>query len=300
MRIRSMQGTGATASLTLFLTIALLGCVLSGRSVAESGNKFKDTFRFVVYGDTRDGHDIHRRLVALIMQQKPDLVIQTGDLVHRGNQEDLWKIYDDITSEMRAKIPVYPARGNHDVGGPGYEARMTQRFASGNKLYYSFNKQKSHFICLAVDENSEYDSKSVQYAWLVKDLEAAQKSAQNIFVFFHVPPYSIGSHGSDLAVRRELCPLFKQYGVRAVLNGHDHIYYRTVRDGILYIVSGGGGAALYEPDPKKGAIEGDVWKKLHHIVVCDVKGTTVTGTVLGESGETLDQFTYKPGSATSN
>ena len=249
-------------------------------------------YRFVVYGDTRDGHAIHRQLVALIMKQKPDFVIQTGDLVHRGSDDSLWKIYDDITGDMRRKLAVYPARGNHDVGGAGYEARVTTPFTSGNKLYHSLDKNGSHFIVLAVDEVSEYDPGSPQYRWLVKDLaDATARRPANIFVSFHVPPYSIGAHGSDLSVRKALCPLFTKYHVRAVFNGHDHIYYRTLRDNVWYLVSGGGGAPLYDPDPNKGAIEGDKWNKVHHIVVCDVDGSTVTVTALRPDGSTLDHFT---------
>lgn len=252
------------------------------------------TLKFMVYGDTRDGHDIHRRLVALMMKEKPDFIIQTGDLVRRGNQNDLWKIYDDITGDMRKAIPVYPSRGNHDVGGTGYEERVTAPFTSGNKLYYSFNKGNSHFIALAIDENTDYKPTSPQYKWLEKDLADAHKKARHIFVFFHVPPYSIGSHGSDLDVREAMCPLFEKYGVQVVLNGHDHLYYRTRRNGISYIVSGGGGAALYYPDPAKGAIEGDKWERVHHYVRCEIKGDTVTMAAIREDGTEIEHLTLVP------
>jgi len=282
------------------LHLILMGCALSRCAViahAAEHHKYSpnsadlSTLHFVVYGDTRDGHDIHRKLVALILKQTPDLVIQTGDLVNKGSSEDLWKIYDDITGEMRAKVPIYAARGNHDIGGPGYEQRMTAPFTSGNKLYYSFDKANCHFIGLCLDEHTQYGPDSEQYKWLIKDLEATRtKSPTHIFIFFHVPPYSIGSHGSDLDVRKALCPVFKKYGVRAVLNGHDHNYYHTIRDGITYIVTGGGGAPLYPVDPGKGAIDGDKYESVHNIVVVDVKGTLVSITALREDGSTIDRF----------
>lgn len=287
---------------SLRLSVRLLPAVLAisvlalaatvGRAVAShKAAHALQTQRFVLYGDTRDGHDVHRRLVALIEKQKPDFILQTGDLVHRGSEAGLWKIYDEITGEMRAKIPVYPSRGNHDLGGPGYEERVTQPFTSGNKLWYSFDKGDLHFIALAVDESTAYGPDSPQYKWLVEDLAKAQKSKRHRFVFFHVPPYSIGSHGSDLNVRKVLCPLFKQYGVTAVFNGHDHNYYRTTRDGILYMVSGGGGAPLYPTDPGKGAIDGDKYESVHHIVVVEETGNLLAFTALREDGSTLDRFT---------
>ena len=247
--------------------------------------------RFVVYGDTRDGHAVHRKLVALILKANPDLILQTGDLVHRGSDDALWKTYDDITGEMRKKIPVYPVRGNHDFGGDGYAERMTAPFTSGNKDYYAFDKANCHFIALDVDEHAPYGPSSDQYKWLVKDLAQAQKAAKHIFVYFHVPPYSIGSHGSDLEVRKTLCPVFEKYGVRIVFNGHDHNYYRTRRNQVEYIVSGGGGAPLYPTYPEKGVIEGDKWESVHHILLCEVKGNDIEMTAIRLDGSVIDHFT---------
>ena len=44
-----------------------------------------------------------------------------------------------------------------------------------------------------------------------------------------------------------LVPLFEQYGVDVVFNGHDHHYERSYKDGVYYIVTGGGGVVGFEP-----------------------------------------------------
>jgi len=280
--------SGGAARLLLMGLCALLLSTLTVRA-ADDATKTDKPLRFVVYGDTRDGHEVHRKIVALVVKQNPDFVIQTGDLVHNGSDTNLWKTYDGITGEMRKKIPVYPARGNHDLGGSGYEDRMTAPITSGNKLYYSFDKGNCHFVSL--DSMAPYKAGSSQYAWLEKDLAAAKGKARHIFVYFHYPPYSIGSHGSDERIRQALCPLFIKNGVRAVFNGHDHIYYRTTRDGITYVVSGGGGAPLYPCDPGKGTLDDDKWESVHHIVVCDVNGDDVSLTALRVDGSLLDHIT---------
>jgi len=246
---------------------------------------FAKDLKFVVYGDTRDGHAVHRKLVKMIMAEHPDLVLQTGDLVHRGNDEALWKIYDEITGQMRKDIPVYPARGNHDIGGTGYEDRVSQPFSSGNKLFYSFDKDGCHFISL--DAFSPYREGSAQYAWLSEDL-AKNENSKAVFVFFHVPPYSVGTvHGSDLSIRRTLCPLFEKFHVTAVFNGHEHIYYRTVRNGIPYIIAGGGGAPLYPVDPAL-AQKGDVFSSVHHYCVCEVSGNNLHLKVFTDKEKKID------------
>lgn len=284
-RRRTLIAAIGRALPALLATASLFGAQAADRKAAQ---KSEQKLRFVVYGDTRDGHAVHRKLVALILKQNPDFVLQTGDLVKRGSDDSLWKIYDDITRDMRGKIPLYPARGNHDLGGPGYEERVTAPFTSGNKLYYSFDRGNCHFS--SVDCFSPLETESEQYRWLDRDLAAAQKRGKLLFVFFHVAPYSIGSHGSNVAVRKTLCPLFDRYHVTTVFSGHDHLYYHTVRNGIPYIVSGGGGAPLYPAIPEKGAVEGDKYESVNHIVVCDVLGDSVVYTVLRADGSVLEKF----------
>ena len=51
-------------------------------------------------------------------------------------------------------------------------------------------------------------------------------------MFLHHTPYScangIASIGSDSTVRNNWGPLFEQYGVDVVFDGHDHIYERSI------------------------------------------------------------------------
>ncbi|MFI5386018.1 MAG: metallophosphoesterase family protein [Fimbriimonadales bacterium] len=250
-----------------------------------------DQFRFVLYGDTRDGHEVHRKLVALIMKQNPAFVVQTGDLVGTGSNDGQWKTYDSITLDMRKRVPVYPAPGNHDFGGTGYFDRIHIPPANGTGQHYSFSFGRWHFVSLSVDEHTAYKPPAEQYTWLASDLKKAHDGKQNIAVFFHVPPYSIGGHGSDLDVRKTLCPLFEKYGVSLVMNGHDHIYYRTVRNGITYVVSGGGGAPIYPVFPEaRGAIAGDKWLAGFHMIDFDVDGDHMKATVLKPNGSVFDTF----------
>ena len=144
---------------------------------------------------------MHRKIVADMTAQKPQFVIVTGDCVASGADNDLWKIWDEITGNLRRQSVFYMARGNHDVGGPGYEQRMTAPFASGNRLYYSFDRERCHFT--ALDCYTAYNTGSAQYQWLEKDLAAHQNSRFR-FVYFHEPPYSIGSHGSNFVIRGAL------------------------------------------------------------------------------------------------
>jgi 3',5'-cyclic AMP phosphodiesterase CpdA len=88
-----------------------------------------------------------------------------------------------------------------------------------------------------------------QLQWLRRDLAAAANAAC-IFVALHRPLYPVGSHKGDSldkypAERDALHQLFAQHRVTCVFGGHEHLYNRQTRDGVVYIITGGGGADLY-------------------------------------------------------
>lgn len=249
-------------------------------------------FRFAVYGDTRDGHDIHRKIVEDVLSFQPALVLQTGDLVHHGDDAGEWRIFDDITGAMRRQVPYYPARGNHDAAPEGYyEQRVTRPVLSGNKLYYSFEKGSLHFV--AIDTQQPLGPESEEGRWLEADLTQAQAAGRFIVPFFHKAIFSIGPHATEddvLALKPLLHSLFKRHGVRLVFEGHDHIYYRTVRDGITYVVTGGGGAPLYDGKHPELGLPQDVFQKVNHFCMANVYAGRVEVTAYRVDLAELDRF----------
>jgi 3',5'-cyclic AMP phosphodiesterase CpdA len=249
-------------------------------------------FRFIAYGDTRSHPDDHRKVITRIVALHPEFVLQTGDLVANGRSRAQWDEFDAIVKPLKtAHIAYYPARGNHDMG-PYYVDRVTQPFDSGNKYYYAFTRHGNRFIIL--DNFEDFDTDSAQYRWLETELKKARKSAVNTFVAFHEAPFSVGPHGPSPAVVQFLHPLFVKYRPRVVFCGHDHLYYRTVRDGVTYIVTGGGGAELYAPTNRDLAIPGDVFERVHHVVLCEVNGAQVTMTAITSDGKVIDKLTVGP------
>jgi hypothetical protein len=72
-----------------------------------------------------------------------------------------------------------------------------------------------------------------------------------VFAFCHEPPWSHGLHGDSHRMIRDYVPLLVAGHVDALFCGHDHIYERgsgpTPKGKLDYIVTGGGGAPLYNP-----------------------------------------------------
>jgi acid phosphatase len=84
---------------------------------------------------------------------------------------------------------------------------------------------------------------TAQTRWLKRVL--TKRTPLRRIVVFHHPAYTCGGYVGSSAVQRAWVPLFERYGVRLVLNGHDHNYQRFQRKGVTYVVHGGGGAGLY-------------------------------------------------------
>ena len=67
--------------------------------------------------------------------------------------------------------------------------------------------------------------------WLREDLH--QTDSDWLIAFWHHPPYTKGSHDSDvegqlIEMRQEIVPILEARGVDVVLTGHSHIYERSM------------------------------------------------------------------------
>jgi hypothetical protein len=84
---------------------------------------------------------------------------------------------------------------------------------------------------------------SEQLRWLQSTLAILQTEKRFTFVLFHAAPYSSGVHGRPPGTGegenfasgiplRALTPVFQQFGVDAVFNGHDEMYEHSAVDGL--------------------------------------------------------------------
>jgi len=240
-------------------------------------------FNFVVFGDTRTQHQFHQAVVERIVAQEPDFVLHTGDLVADGLDAGQWDTFFEIERELIAHVPLFPALGNHEGNAPHY---FDFFYLPGNEGWYVFDYGNARFLCLQVDGIADFGPQSEQYAWLEATLAANMQPW--LFVYFHIPPYSSVQDYSEEIVRQTLTPLFEQYEVDVVFNGHKHNYERNEVNGVTYVVTGGGGAPLYamqEQEPTQAA-----FAKAYHFVLLEIDGNRLEATVISREGEVLDEF----------
>ena len=228
-------------------------------------------FRFVVFGDNRSDHASHSMVVDMMLAEEFDLVINTGDMVSDGEVEDQWDVFFGIEADLFHSRPFYPAVGNHEEhdGAIPIVERLFHTPAvtsgSGQMSYYSFDYGNVHFVviddfvhvlpwylCALLGKLYDNCFTADQEAWIKADLAAAaaDPEVEHVFIVVHEGPYSSKEHRTGSAAMRALLPTFATSKVRIIFSGHDHIYEHGISgNGLHYVVTGGGGAPLYDSTP---------------------------------------------------
>ena len=261
------------AVLVLFASVTLLalsGCTRKSNTETAPVNlqvDLKPPFRFVAYGDTRfhDPEDtdaanppVRVALVQAIAEVNPAFICFTGDIVYNGNDGNDWKVWDSETSIWRdKKITVYPALGNHDLHGDPRVAlgNYFQRFPDlKNSRYYSVRAANTLTVVL---DSSLQETGGPEGEWLLDKLDHVPLDVDFVFLMFHHPPYTSSSDAKALGgghsarmTEQALAKLLEERQAHArfrivVFSGHVHNYERHEHGGVIYFVSGGGGAHAY-------------------------------------------------------
>jgi 3',5'-cyclic AMP phosphodiesterase CpdA len=221
-----------------------LGMIRNFRTKPANVGKFS----FGVIGDfgidTPAAHANLRRLA----EDNTDFAITTGDNAQIYGTEQEYR--NDVLRPLEALIsnrPLWPSIGNHDYYG---FANYLRYFALPKpERYYSFTYGGVRFLSL---DSNRYDPE--QKSWARAEL--AQSSARCKIAYFHHPLWSSGRGYRNVVRHRrreKIERILERGGVDLVLNGHVQNYERSKpiwrsrvnrRRGIVYVVTGGGGAPL--------------------------------------------------------
>ncbi len=254
---------------------------------------FRDTpFAVAWWGDSQVGPTVLQQLIPSMIARGVDWMGVAGDLASSGGSLYDWHTYWFGALEFRNMAQTHPAlfaRGNHDGEHPYSYAYSA---LPGNGSWYAFDYGNSRFIFL--DTEASTSTSPEQYTWLANEL--ARPETQNAMfrvVCFHKLPYANlwngGGYTGEGWVRTDWVPLFQQYHVDVVINGHAHNYNRGVTNGVTYTVVGGGGGAL---DTERVAY----WPLFtvefsrYHYGLMQVTGNTLTWTAYDNSDRLLDSL----------
>jgi predicted phosphodiesterase len=235
------------------LVICIVAAFAAHRHVASNRNRLV----FAVVGDSQGRSFVWENVIGAINTASPEFLLHCGDMVASGTRVQ----YEDFTSQTnKLKMPWYPVLGNHDIRGDGLSL-FTE--LTGKGRYYSFLEKGHKFIAL---DSSQGFIDDLQMSWLMEQLEWNGPK----FVFMHIPlfdPLPEVEHSfTDRDQANKLKELFAAKDVKAVFNGHVHIFDLKEDDGVPYVTSGGAGALLYAP-PEEGGF--------HHYTLVQVDRDSV-------------------------
>lgn len=194
-----------------------------------------DSFSFVLVADTQGftkrNFDVWETLAKKAAEQCPefDFLIHMGDTVEEGKNHYQWQLYFNAAEKLVSGRQVIDVAGNRD------KKHTLLRYTNGaadNRTalvsgYYSFDWGNVHFSILNTGDG-EKDLPKSQLKWLESDLVAAEGKTK--IILMHKAPYSNANHYNDseiVAMRAQILPIADQYGVKMVISGHDHFYFRS-------------------------------------------------------------------------
>lgn len=245
--------------------------------------------------------------------------------------------YNDLPLNAPLTALTLPVSGNSDQVAA---FKKINKSKYPNMLNYSFDHGNVHITCLDANlYNNPVDPVLLQ--WLAEDI-GKSKADWKIVAYHHPPFNSSTAHYTDQHMRL-LAPFLEELKVDLVLNGHVHNYQRTVPlrftpqineagdryvvgptgeingsfaldtlydgqkdttpEGIIYIVTGAGGAPLYD---RKISDQPERWKhepkenwvpftvKLisdrHSFTFIETRGKVLTLQQIDSSGKVIDQL----------
>jgi len=228
-----------------------------------------DSVIFAVIGDYGDSSRAEGQVANLVKSWDPDLIITLGDNNYDfGDSKTLVRnigrfygdyIYNpDAPEDQRVRGKAwreklnrfFPSPGNHDYYNlRGLSPYLEYFTLPGNELYYDFIWGPVHFFSLNSGKLGKLNPDSEQLTWFKKRLVVSDSPWK--IVYFHHPPYSISNHGNHPDWQLP----YRQWGVSAVLSGHDHVYERIQEKQFpefAWFVNGTGGrSTLYNCYPEK-------------------------------------------------
>lgn len=258
------------------------------------------------------------------------------DLANRnlGKTADLMAYFLYWAQPLNGPLEKPGAANTPVLLGPG--ENQTAFAASAGPNYprmanFSFDFGNAHWTILDSNTYVDWTDKELR-DWVARDLKSAAGAAWR-FVGFHHPGFnSSRAHFNDQWMR-VLSDVFEDGGVDIVFGGHVHNYQRSFplrftpkkspdgvlvaksgrvdgewkidkrfgngRDkpeGVIYIVTGAGGARLYNPEQQS---DPSTWQEFtakffsehHSFSLVDVDGTKLTMRQIADDGRELDRFT---------
>lgn len=288
--------------IVLLLAMAEVAAARAATTFSVPDSVLPDPLVLIAYGDMRftdpaettaASPTARQALVERVAGENPAAVFISGDLPWHGVAAD-YEVYRSETRVWREKhLRIYPALGNHEYSMclssrclelwwnafPKLRGRQWYSVAIGSKV-----------VAIALDSAASLYPASEQRVWLEKQVAALRSTVRLVLIVMHHPPVAdvqtvkLVDH-NPRPNEEALVPFLQEAAAHStarfvVSAGHIHNYERIAQDGVMYFVSGGGGAKPYDVDRTPPDLYQDMDFPNFHYVRFELQADTLKGEMI--------------------
>ncbi|MDE2491242.1 MAG: metallophosphoesterase [Elusimicrobia bacterium] len=219
--------------------------------------------RFWIYRKLFNEEGVFVRQLEAIQGHRVNFVVQLGDMVSKGEHRRYEAFYRELKGAWRGGRPYLTVIGNHDRSRPNGKSHSSMYRSLFGRSNYFFDHARTRFVVL---DSSAKRVTPAQLRWLDMVLTTPLRKV----VFTHMPPVHLGlwggvgrlhALGGFVGGAREFSRVVSANGVSRVYMGHVHAFGVQDHEGVRYVLTGGGGSALFP----SGTAD-----RFHHFLTVDV------------------------------
>lgn len=277
------------------------------RTAGKPGEKFS----FIYMGDVQVGmRTLWPRVIREAYAKVPDakLILYAGDIVNRGLNDHEWGELFYGGSFIHSMIPGLPSPGNHEHADNAAGVNVITTLWRPQFILPDNGPEGLEETCYYADvQGVRFISLNSQSIWfggelMQKQIDWLHKILNNnpnkwTCITFHHPVYSIKANRDNENMRTKFQPIFDQYKVDLVLQGHDHAYARGMKNvpmpgqkntsGTMYVVSVAG-SKMYEENKQDWMDKSAGHTQLYQVIT--VEGDKLSYNSYTATGKLFDAF----------
>lgn len=286
----------------LILTAVLDAPLRAATTFSVPQMDLPDPLVLIAYGDMRftstseteaSSPNARQALVARIAEENPAAIFINGDVPWHGVDAD-YEVYRSETRRWRARhLRVYPALGNHEFSACQESICLERWWGTFTQLrgrrWYSV-AIGDKVVGIALDSDASLLPGSDQRSWLEDQVASLDPKVRVVLIVMHHPPLAdvqtskLTDHNprpNEQSLAAYLKTAAAGSAARFVVSaGHIHNYERFEKDGVVYLVSGGGGAFPYEVERTASDLYQNADFPNYHYVRFTLRGQTLSGEMI--------------------